>query len=66
MFYWEITYMYIYTFGGFSIFRIDGSLKKIQRTHILARLEILYRMVHKTSKKDFAVTSQVRKAHVIR
>jgi hypothetical protein len=46
-----------YTLSVFSIFRIEGSLEKIQGTHILARLEILYRMAYKTStNKTFAAT----------
>jgi hypothetical protein len=49
-----------------SIFRTEGSLKKFQGTHILARCEILYRMVYKTSKnKIFARTLLCVHLHVI-
>jgi hypothetical protein len=32
---------------------MEGSLEKIHGTHVLARHEILYRMMYKTSKKKF-------------
>jgi hypothetical protein len=42
-----------YTVQVFSIFRPERSLKNIEKAHILACREILYRIVYKTSKKNF-------------
>ncbi len=39
------------TFRVFSIFRPEKRVKKTQGTHILDRLEILYRMVYDKQKK---------------
>jgi hypothetical protein len=44
---------------------MEESLEKIQETHILARRQILYRMMYETSKKNFCSNFALRAPYII-